>query len=150
MVRVAYFDNYVDEDFFKKITGINVIKSSICYSNEIRLRKIRASTFTFHNKDWIMKGIEPSFGIIYDLDIKDMEVFKMYHGLNYKLSEIKVSEIDVKSVDDFMFNKYRIIEHDVPCLCFVAEKTADNRKAYINRKNKIRFNKKLLLSLLKI
>ena len=150
MVRVAYFDNYVDEDFFKKITGIDVIRSSICYSNEIRLRNIRKSTFTFHNKEWSMKGIEPAFGIVYDLEIPDMDIFKMYHSPGSKLSEIKVSEIDVKSVNDFMFNKYKIVDHNLPCLCFVSSKTEENRKAYINRNNKVRFNKKLLLHMLKI
>ena len=97
-----------------------------------------------------MNGIEPSFGIVYELDIRDLEIFKMYHSPDTKLEEIKVSEIEVRSVDDFMENKYRIIEHDVPCLCFVASRNDKNETTYSNRKNKIRFNIKLLVNLLKI
>lgn len=150
MVKVAYFDNYVDEDFFKKITGMDISKSTICYSNDIRLRKIRNSTFVFHKSSWRMNGIEPSFGVVYDLDIKDLEIFKMYHSPETEIEIIKVSEIEVESVDDFMENKYKIIEHDVPCLCFVAKRNSKNETTYKNRKNKMRFNIKLLVNLLKI
>lgn len=150
VLKIAYFDNYVDQDFLKKITHCKIISSSVCYSNDVRLRTRRNSIATFHRSSWIMKNIEPSFGMLYELDVLDIEIFKMYHNLGSVLSKIEVSEIHVEDVESFMKRQYQIINHNVGCYCFVSSRTDDNINLYRNRKAKINFNKRLILNFLKL
>lgn len=150
VIDIVYFDAFVDEDYLTKITKCTVLYKTPCYSNRIRLRKIRSFISTFHLDDFKSSNLDYSYGMFYRLNIDDLEIFKMYHSHLTYLKEMEVSLIDVQSVEEFMRSDYKIIKHNVKCLCFVSKREEPNITRYRNRKTKVNFNKKLLLNFLKI
>ena len=151
MVRltIAYFDKYVDESYLTKITQCKVISKVPCFSSEIRLRKIWNSYITFHTKDYKSSNTDYSYGMLYELEVEDLDVFTFYHSFDLHIKKINVNTIKVDSVEDFMRKKYKIL-NQFECLCFVAKLNDDNRRRYKNRRTKVNFNKRLLLEFLKI
>ena len=150
VINIAYFDNFVDEDYLIKITKCKVISKIPCFSKDIRLRKHRKSIITYHLDDYWSNITDYSYGMLYKLEIDDLEVFKLYHPINFYLKEIELSTIIVDNVEKFMKNDFIIAEHNVKALCFVAKQDEVNRTRYVARKNRINFNKRLLLNFLKI
>lgn len=150
VIDISYFDAFVDEDYLVKITKCKVLYKTPCYSSKIRLRSIRSFISTFHLDDFKSSAFDVCYGMFYTLEIDDLEIFKMYHSHLSYLKDIEVSTIKVNSVEDFMKNDFKIINHNTKCLCFVSKREEINIKRYKNRKTKVNFNKKLLLNFLKI
>lgn len=150
IIDIAYFDNFVDEDYLTKLTKCKVLSKVPCFSSQIRLRRIRNNYITFITSDFYSSNTDYSYGVLYRLEIDDIDVFNLYHSFYMHIKEIEVSTIKVESVEDFMRNKFKIIEKGVKCFCYVAKVNEKNKKHYRNRKTKVNFNKRLLLEFLKI
>lgn len=150
MVRIAFFNQYVDVDYLEKITKCKVINYIPCVTNQIRLRKCRNHIKTFHLDDYKSSITDICFGMLFDIETEDFDIFSLYHSINSYLKEIKVNTIKVNNVNDFMNGDFKIIEKDVKCLCFVADKSEVNQRSYKRRANKVNFHSKMLVNLLKI
>lgn len=150
VIRIAFFNQFVDEDYLTKICNCKVLSRTPCVSNEIRLRRNHSKFITFHNSVYHSSKIDSSYGMLFDLEIDDLDIFSLYHNMNCILKDIKVSTIYVENVDSFMKKDYKIIQHNIKCMCFVAKRNEINNKIYNNRKTVVNFNKRLLLNLLKI
>lgn len=150
VILISYFNSFVDEDYLTRITKCKVLSKCPCMSSEIRLRRIKNYITTFSTKDFYSNETDFSFGMFYMLEIEDLEVFSMFHSQDLYLKEINISTIDVESVDKFMKKDYKVVEHNVKSLCFVAKNNEVNKTRFKNRKTKVNLNKRLLLNFLKI
>lgn len=150
VIDIVYFDNFVDEDYLVKITKCKVLSKTPCFSKDIRLRKYRKSIITYHLDDYWSNITDYSYGMLYKLEIDDLDVFKLYHPINSYIKEIELSTIIVDNVENFMKNIFKIKEHGVKAMCFVSKVDEINTIRYKKRKNRINFNKRLLLNFLKI
>lgn len=150
VIKIAFFNQYVDMDYLVKICKCKIISAVPCVSNKIRLRKLRNFYITYHTDDFKSSIIDSCFGMLYELEIDDFEVFSMYHTQGAYAKEIEVSTIETENVNTFMEKDFIILEHDVKCLCFVAKKDSSNKLMYRNRQTKVNFSTKLLINILKI
>lgn len=150
IIKIAFFNQYVDTDYLVKICKCKVLSATPCVSNKIRLRKLKNFYVTYHTDDFKSSIMDSCFGMLYELEIDDFDVFSIYHIQGSYLKEIEVSTIEVDNVDKFMNKDFIILEHDIKCMCFVAKVDNSNKIIYRNRQTKVNFSTKLLVNILKI
>ena len=77
MVRIAFFNQYVDVDYLEKITKCKVINYIPCVTNQIRLRKSRNHIKTFHLDDYNSSITDICFGMLFDIETEDFDIFSL-------------------------------------------------------------------------
>lgn len=150
LVKIAFFDKYVDSDVLIDTIKIpfEIVSKVPIFTSDIRLRKSKGEVYTYKLDKYISNITEFCYGVLYEIEVDDLEWFDyVLTSIDYYRGKLLVNIIET-NYKDFLKNKYKIIGKSVECYCYTANRNDYYYTIYKNRHARVNFHKSLLINIL--
>ena len=145
MVKIAFFDEYVNSNKVEEYFMARVLSKQLCCSNQVKLRHSNKGVITYNTHgEGEYRSSLASFclGVVYELEVDEEWLDFIVTSTDYHRTEININVIEA-TLEQIVSKTYKIIKKET-VICYTANRKGRWTSLFNKRQNKIEMAKEML------